>query len=67
MSEAEFHRSESRKLHFAIRPMLCLSRCRTELIVGQGMFGDSFYFLAAALSLVVVIGWLGFVTIAAQA
>jgi hypothetical protein len=30
------------------------------------MFGDSFYFLVAALSLAVLIGWLSFVTIAAQ-
>ena len=67
MSEAEFHRSESRRLHSAIRPLLTPSRCRADSIGGQGMFSDSFYFLAAALALAVVIGWLGFVTIAAQA
>jgi hypothetical protein len=67
MREGEFHRPESRKLHSAIRPLLSLCRCRTDPIVRQGVFGDSFYFLAAVLSLAVVIGWLSFVTIAAQA
>jgi len=66
MSEAKFHRPRSWKLHSAILPLFSLFRRRTDSIVGQGMFRDSVYYLVAALSLAVVMGWLSFVTIAAQ-
>jgi hypothetical protein len=65
MSEAKFHRPGSWKLS-AIWPLLSLFRRRIDSIVGQGMFRDSVHFLVAALSLAVVMGWLSFVTIAAQ-
>ena len=64
MTEAEFHRSEPRKLYAAA---LLRRRCQIASIVRQSMSRDSFYFLVAALSLAVVIGWLSFVTIAARA
>jgi hypothetical protein len=65
MMEAEFHRSEPRKLYSAT----LLRRCRYQIasIVRQSISRDSLYFLVAALSLAVVIGWLSFVTIAARA
>jgi len=66
MTEAEFHRAEVRKLHSAIRSSF--SRCcrRIDSIARQSLFRDCLYFLVAALSLAVLIGWLSFVTIAAQ-
>ena len=65
MTQAEFYRSEPRKLYAAA----LLRRCRFQIasIVRRSMSRDIFYFLVAALSLAVVIGWLSFVTIAARA
>jgi len=65
MTQAEFYRSEPRKLYAAA----LLRRCRFQIasIVRRSMSRDIFYFMVAALSLAVVIGWLSFVTIAARA
>jgi hypothetical protein len=65
MTQAEFYRSEPRKSYAAA----LLRRCRYQIasIVRRSMSRDSWYFLVAALSLAVVIGWLSFVTIAARA
>jgi hypothetical protein len=65
MTEAEFHRSEPRKLYAAA--LLRRYRYQITSIVRQSISRDSLYFLVAALSLAVVIGWLSFVTIAARA
>jgi hypothetical protein len=66
MTEAEFHRSEVRKLHSVLRSSLSNCRSRIDSVVHRSLFRDSFYFLVAALSLAVLIGWLSFVTIAAR-
>jgi hypothetical protein len=66
MTEAEFHRPESWKLHSAIQSSLSRSRRRIDSVIHRNLFRDSFYFLVAALSLAAVIGWLSFVTIAAR-
>jgi hypothetical protein len=65
MTEAEFYRSEPRKRYAAALLRRC--RCQIASIVRQSMSRDSLYFLVAALSLAVMIGWLSFVTIAARA
>jgi hypothetical protein len=66
MTEADFHRPEARKLDSVLRPSLSHCRSRIDSVVHWSLFGDSFYFLVAALSLAAVIGWLSFVTIAAR-
>jgi hypothetical protein len=65
MTEAECHRSEPRTSYSAT----LLSRFRYSMvsIVRESMVRDSFYFLIAALSLALAIGWVSFVTIAARA
>jgi hypothetical protein len=65
MTETEFHRSEPQKSYSAAFLRRC--RCQIASIVRQSMSRDSFYYLVAALSLAVLIGWLSFVTIAARA
>jgi hypothetical protein len=62
MTEAEFHRAEAWKLHSALRSSLSRCRRRIDSIARR----DCLYFLVAVLSLAVLIGWLSFVTIAAQ-
>jgi hypothetical protein len=66
MTEADFHRPEARKLHSVLRPSLSRCRGRIDAIGRRSLFGDSLYFLVAATSLAVLIGWLSFVTIAAR-
>ena len=67
MSSAEFYQSESRRLYSTIKSLPGRCRRRIDSLVRQSIFRDSFYFVVAAVSLAVVIGWLSFVTIAARA
>ena len=66
MTEAELHRHEARKLPSVLRSSLGNCRSRIDSVVHRSLFGDSFYFVVAALSLAAVVGWLSFVTIAAR-
>jgi hypothetical protein len=60
--------SSLRSAEVTFRDSMVAQPCRGRInaVVRRSLSRDSFYFLAAALSLAVLIGWLSFVTIAAR-